>query len=128
MLDILEKITSGKGNAKDLEVLEQLAESTKKGSICGLGRTAPNPVLSTLLYFRDEYEAHLQGVCPAGKCQDLITYSITDNCIGCTICAQKCPSDAIKYAPYKKHEIDVDKCIKCDICKQLCPENAVVVL
>ncbi len=127
MLDILEKITGGKGIAKDLEVLEQLAESTKKGSICGLGRTAPNPVLSTLHYFREEYEAHLQGVCPAGKCQDLITYSITDNCIGCTICAQKCPSDAIKYTPYQKHEIDVDKCIKCDICKQVCPEDAVIV-
>lgn len=127
MLDILEKITRGKGSPKDLETLEQLAESTKKGSICGLGRTAPNPVLSTLQYFKKEYEAHLQGICPAGKCQDLITYSITDNCIGCTICAQKCPSDAIAYAPYKKHEIDVEKCIKCDICKQVCPEGAVVI-
>lgn len=127
MLDILEKITSGKGTAKDLDTLEQLAHSTKKGSICGLGRTAPNPVLSTLQYFRDEYEAHLKGVCPSGKCQDLITYSITDDCIGCTICAQKCPSDAIPNVPYVKHEIENDKCIKCDICKQVCPENAVIV-
>lgn len=127
MLEILEKITSGKGVLKDLEVLEQLAESTKKGSICGLGRTAPNPVLSTLHYFRDEYEAHINGTCPSGKCTELITYSITDACIGCTICAQKCPSDAIPLNPYKKHEIINDKCIKCDVCRQVCPEKAVMI-
>ncbi len=127
MLDILEKITSGKGVTEDLEILEKLAHSTKKGSICGLGRTAPNPILSTLHYFRYEYEAHINGICPSGKCQQLIKYSITDACIGCTICVQKCPADAIPNNPYKKHEINNEKCIKCDICKQVCPVNAVVV-
>ena len=127
MLDILEKICSGKGVSADLDVLEKLAHSTKKGSICGLGRTAPNPILSTLHYFRHEYEAHINGKCPAGKCQHLIKYSITVACIGCTICVQKCPSGAIPNNPYKKHEIINEKCIKCDICKQVCPVNAVVV-
>jgi NADH:ubiquinone oxidoreductase subunit F (NADH-binding)/NADH:ubiquinone oxidoreductase subunit E len=127
MLDILEKICSGKGVTADLEILEKLAHSTKKGSICGLGRTAPNPVLSTLHYFRHEYEAHINGKCPSGKCPDLITYSITDDCIGCTICVQKCPVDAIPNNPYKKHQINNEKCIKCDVCKQVCPVNAVVV-
>jgi len=127
MLDILEKICTGKGVTADLEILEKLAHSTKKGSICGLGRTAPNPVLSTLHYFRHEYEAHINGKCPSGKCQELIKYSITDACIGCTICVQKCPVDAIPNNPYKKHEINDEKCIKCDVCKQVCPVNAVVV-
>jgi len=127
MLDILEKITSGQGTENDLDVLEQLAISTNRGSICNLGRTAPNPVLSTLKYFRHEYEAHINGQCPAGKCKSLIHYEINDTCIGCTICAQKCPSDAIVFNPYKKHDIIQDKCIKCDICKQVCPEGAVFV-
>jgi len=127
MLDILEKICAGKGVTADLEILEKLAHSTKKGSICGLGKTAPNPILSTLHYFRHEYEAHINGNCPSGKCQHLIKYSITDACIGCTICVQKCPADAIPNNPYKKHEINNEKCIKCDICKQVCPVNAVVV-
>jgi NADH-quinone oxidoreductase subunit F len=127
MLDILEKITEGKGTENDLEVLEQLAISTNKGSICNLGRTAPNPVLSTLKYFRHEYEAHIKGKCPSGKCKSLIKYEITDTCIGCTICSQKCPSGAIPFSPYQKHEIIQDKCIKCDICRQVCPEDSVVV-
>lgn len=127
MLDILEKITDGKGTENDLEVLEQLAISTNKGSICNLGRTAPNPVLSTLKYFRHEYEAHIQGKCPSGKCKALIKYEITEACIGCTICAQKCPSEAILFNPYKRHEIIQDNCIKCDICRQVCPEGAVEV-
>jgi NADH:ubiquinone oxidoreductase subunit F (NADH-binding)/NADH:ubiquinone oxidoreductase subunit E/Pyruvate/2-oxoacid:ferredoxin oxidoreductase delta subunit len=127
MLDILEKITEGKGTENDLEVLEQLAISTNSGSICNLGRTAPNPVLSTLKYFRHEYEAHINGKCPSGKCKALIKYQINDSCIGCTICAQKCPSDAIIFNPYKKHEIIQDKCIKCDVCRQVCPEGSVFV-
>jgi NADH:ubiquinone oxidoreductase subunit F (NADH-binding)/NADH:ubiquinone oxidoreductase subunit E/NAD-dependent dihydropyrimidine dehydrogenase PreA subunit len=127
MLDILEKIINGQGTENDLDVLEQLAISTNRGSICNLGRTAPNPVLSTLKYFKHEYEAHIQGKCPSGKCKSLIHYQISDSCIGCTICAQKCPSDAIKFEPYKKHEIIQDKCIKCDVCKQVCPEGAVFV-
>jgi NADH:ubiquinone oxidoreductase subunit F (NADH-binding)/NADH:ubiquinone oxidoreductase subunit E/NAD-dependent dihydropyrimidine dehydrogenase PreA subunit len=128
MLDILEKITEGKGVENDLEILEQLAISTNKGSICNLGRTAPNPVLSTLKYFRHEYEAHIRGKCPSGKCKALIRYEINEACIGCTICSQKCPSDAIPFDPYKKHEINQEKCIRCDICRQVCPEGAVLIL
>jgi len=127
MLDILERICKGEGKEGDLEELENLALAVKKGSLCGLGKTAPNPVLSTLKYFRSEYEAHLQGKCPAGKCVSLIRYDITDDCIGCTVCAQHCPVDAIKPNPYQKHEVDNDKCTRCGICKQVCPENAVII-
>jgi NADH:ubiquinone oxidoreductase subunit F (NADH-binding)/(2Fe-2S) ferredoxin/Pyruvate/2-oxoacid:ferredoxin oxidoreductase delta subunit len=125
MLDILERLCAGNGEQGDLDKLEELAGLTKKGSLCGLGRTAPNPVLTTLRYFREEYEAHLEGRCPAGKCQDLITYSINDECIGCTLCAQGCPADAIPFIPHEKHEIQQDKCIKCDSCRQVCPVQAV---
>ena len=100
---------------------------SQAGSICGLGGTAPNPVLSTLRYFREEYEAHLEGRCPAGKCKALIAYRVTDDCIGCTLCAQHCPVDAIAMTPYQKHVIDPQKCTRCDTCRQVCPENAVVV-
>jgi len=127
MLELLDKIRSGKGKSEDINRLEKLAESTRQGSLCGLGKTAPNPVLSTLKYFRHEYEAHINGHCPSGKCLPLITYSITDTCIGCTKCAQRCPSDAIGFKPYEIHTIDLDKCIKCDICRQVCPVDAVKV-
>jgi NADH-quinone oxidoreductase subunit F len=126
MLDILIKITSGKGTIDDLDALEKLAHSIKSGSICGLGKSAPNPVLTTLKYFRDEYEAHINGRCLTGKCKEMITYDITDECIGCTKCAQRCPSDAIKAIPYELHHIDTEKCIKCDICREVCPVNAVI--
>ncbi|MUP38161.1 NAD(P)H-dependent oxidoreductase subunit E [Labilibaculum euxinus] len=125
MLEILQKIKTGKGKMSDLDLLEQLAINTQKGSICGLGRTAPNPVLSTLKYFRHEYEAHINGKCPSGKCEELIRYEINDNCTGCTKCAQRCPVDAIKAKPYELHEVDNELCIKCDICKQICPVDAV---
>jgi NADH:ubiquinone oxidoreductase subunit F (NADH-binding)/Pyruvate/2-oxoacid:ferredoxin oxidoreductase delta subunit len=125
MLDILENITSGKGKQGDIEELEKLAEWTNKGSLCGLGKTAPNPVISTLMYFRDEYEAHINGVCPTGKCTELITYSVNDNCIGCTLCAQKCPVDAIPFTPHEKHSIDTELCIKCDSCRAVCPVDAI---
>lgn len=128
MLDILDKITSGKGTKADLDELSYLAGWTQKGSLCNLGKTAPNPVLSTLKYFYDEYEAHINGRCPSGKCKDLIHYEITDDCIGCTKCAQACPTDAILFEPHKKHHIDLEKCIKCDACRMACPENAVKVL
>ena len=128
MLELLDKIRSGKGKPEDITHLEKLAESTRAGSLCGLGKTAPNPVLSTLRYFREEYEAHINGNCPSGKCQPLITYKITDDCIGCTKCAQRCPSDAIAFKPYELHTIDMEKCIKCDICRQVCPVDAVEVV
>lgn len=128
MLELLDKIRSGKGKPDDITHLEKLAESTRTGSLCGLGKTAPNPVLSTLRYFREEYEAHINGNCPSGKCLPLITYRITDDCIGCTKCAQRCPSDAIAFKPYELHTIDMEKCIKCDICRQVCPVDAVEVL
>jgi NADH:ubiquinone oxidoreductase subunit F (NADH-binding)/Pyruvate/2-oxoacid:ferredoxin oxidoreductase delta subunit len=125
MLEIMEKIRSGTGVSDDLVHLEKLARSTQAGSLCGLGKTAPNPVLSTLHYFREEYEAHLQGHCPAGKCIPLIKYIVNEECIGCTKCAQRCPSDAIAYKPYELHSIDQERCIKCDICRQICPVDAI---
>ena len=127
MLDILERLCGGEGRKGDIEELEHLAEMVKKASLCGLGRTAPNPVLSTIKYFRDEYEAHLEKRCPVGKCKALITYSVTDDCIGCTLCAQHCPADAIEMRPYEKHEIDSDKCIRCGTCKNVCPSDAIKV-
>lgn len=128
MLTILEKICTGNGTQSDLEKLEIIANKTILGSLCGLGKTAPNPILTTLSYFRDEYEAHLNGVCPAKRCKDLISYSIDDSCIGCTICAQKCPVSAISITPYKIHTINQDLCTKCDTCKQVCPTESVVIL
>jgi NADH:ubiquinone oxidoreductase subunit F (NADH-binding) len=127
MLDMLDRICRGEGKPGDLEELEALALQVKAGSICGLGGTAPNPVLSTLKYFRHEYEAHLQGRCPAGKCAALIDYVVTDDCIGCTLCAQHCPVDAIAITPYRKHFVELDKCTRCDTCRQVCPEQAIVV-
>ena len=125
MLDILDGIVSGKGKKGDIEELEHLAGWTKKGSLCGLGKTAPNPVLSTLKHFRDEYEAHINGTCPTGKCAELITYSVNDECIGCTKCVQKCPVDAIPFTPHEKHSIDTELCIKCDACRAACPVDAI---
>jgi NADH-quinone oxidoreductase subunit F len=127
MRDILERLCAGLGKKGDLEELEHLAKVVNRGSLCGLGKTAPNPVLTTLKYFRDEYEAHLQKRCPAGKCKALIGYYVTDTCIGCTICAQQCPVDAIPMNPYKKHEIDLKKCTRCDTCRQVCPTSTIKV-
>ncbi len=128
MLDILDRLCEGNGVQKDIENLEYLAIKTKQGSLCGLGKTAPNPVLTTLQYFRHEYEEHINGVCRAKKCKALIKYSITDECIGCTICAQNCPVSAIDFKPYEQHKINPDICIKCDTCRQVCPVNAVEVI
>jgi len=127
MLEILERICLGRGRADDLEVLEDLARTVSAGSLCGLGKTAPNPVLTTLRYFRDEYEAHLRGECPAGKCAPLIRYRITEQCIGCTLCAQNCPVGAIPVQPYRRHVVDDGKCTRCDTCRIICPTGAVVV-
>jgi len=128
MLDILTKLCAGKAQRANLDELERLAAQVGVGSLCGLGKTAPNPVLSTLRYFRDEYEAHLQGRCPAHKCVGLIKYQINDACIGCTICSQHCPVNAIPMTPYARHEIDQKLCTKCDSCRQVCPHNAVEIL
>lgn len=125
MLNILTRITQGKGSMSDLDELEKIALWTERGSLCNLGKTAPNPITSTLKYFRDEYLAHINGVCPTGKCEALISYTVNDNCIGCTLCVQKCPVDAIPFTPHEKHSIDQDLCIKCDSCVQVCPVDAI---
>ena len=128
MLDILDRIVSGKGKIGDIDLLEDLAQKTTTGSICGLGTTASNPVLSTIKYFRKEYEMHINGKCPTGKCLEIIKYNIDETCIGCTICAQKCPVDAIENKPYELHVVDNEICVKCDICRQVCPVNSVKII
>ncbi len=127
MLEILERLCEGRGGPGDLDELEHLAEVTRQGSLCGLGRTAPNPVLSTLAHFRDEYAAHIEGWCPAGKCKSLIAYRVTTDCIGCTKCAQACGAEAIVARPHQQHEIDLTLCTRCDACRQVCPVNAIEV-
>ncbi|MEN6305546.1 MAG: NAD(P)H-dependent oxidoreductase subunit E [Armatimonadia bacterium] len=127
MLDILDALCTGQAKHGDLEKLESLARQVKQSSLCGLGQTAPNPVLTTLRYFGEEYEAHLEGRCPAGKCKALIAYSINDKCIGCTKCAQHCPGEAIALNPYERHIIDQRKCLRCGTCREICRHDAVVV-
>jgi NADH-quinone oxidoreductase subunit F len=125
MLEILNRLCAGRGQTGDIEHLEHLAHTTRSSSLCGLGRTAPNPVLSTLRHFRDEYEAHLAGRCPALKCRNLIAYRVNEKCIGCTKCAQVCPASAIELTPYQPHVIQQDKCTRCDTCRQVCPTDAI---
>lgn len=125
MLAILDCITKGQGKTGDIEEIERLAVTIKEGSLCGLGRTAPNPVLTTLKYFRDEYEAHVsRRQCPALSCRDLIVfYIIPDKCQGCMICARNCPVGAIKGGKRLVHIIDQEKCVKCGICSDVCPKK-----
>ncbi len=129
MLEILTRICEGNGQAGDIETLEELAYQIKDSSLCGLGQTAPNPVLTTLRYFRDEYEAHIQDKkCPAKNCKQLLTYEIIpENCNGCTVCAKNCSVDAITGNRKEVHRIDQEKCIKCGICFTKCKFEAVLV-
>jgi NADH-quinone oxidoreductase subunit F len=127
MLELLERLCGGQGKAADLDELERLAAQVKRGSLCGLGKSAPNPILTTLRYFREEVEAHIAGICPAGQCKALIAYEVTDACIGCTLCSQHCPANAIPPTPYERHVINTGKCVRCDACRRACPSNAIVI-
>ena len=127
MLEILNRIVKGEGREGDIELLEELCYSIKDGALCGLGQTAPNPVLTTIKYFRNEYEAHINDKkCPAKSCPDLLEYTIdADKCRGCTLCAKKCPANAISGEVKSAHKIDRDKCIKCGSCVSVCRFGAV---
>jgi NADH:ubiquinone oxidoreductase subunit F (NADH-binding)/Pyruvate/2-oxoacid:ferredoxin oxidoreductase delta subunit len=128
MLNIITGLTEGKATLEDINELEKLCKYVRDGSLCGLGKTSPNPVLTGLRYFREEYEEHTRGICRANKCRDLIKYIVNDSCNGCTKCSQECPVKAIPFKPYEKHEIDQLICTKCDTCRIVCPENAIEIV
>ena len=126
-LEILTKITDGKAELSDLDELEELCNYVKNNSLCGLGQTSPNPVLSTLRYFRDEYVEHItEHKCRAGVCKNMTKYVITDKCIGCSACSRVCPVSAISGEIKKKFEIDQEKCVKCGKCYETCRFGAIV--
>ena len=127
LLEILTKITDGKGTLEDIDKLEKLCYYIKDNALCGLGQTAPNPILSTLRYFRDEYMAHVvDKKCPAGKCKNLLAFKIDpDKCKGCSLCAKKCPVGAISGEIKSPFTIDTTKCIKCGVCMSNCKFGAI---
>ncbi|MCK4298558.1 MAG: 4Fe-4S binding protein, partial [Planctomycetes bacterium] len=129
MVEILERITKGEGEPEDLPKLEALGETMKRGSLCGLGQTAPNPVLTTIRYFRDEYQAHIEKkTCSAKVCRALLTYTIDpETCTGCGACRRRCPVEAVSGEAKKPHTIDAEKCVRCGVCADVCPVDAVVV-
>ena len=129
MLSTLERICNGEGKPGDVEYLIELGEEIKRASLCGLGQTAPNPVLSTIRYFREEYEAHIfDKTCPSKVCKGLITYSvIPENCTGCMVCLRNCPENAISGEKQKPHQIDVNLCTRCGMCKSVCKFDAIMV-
>ncbi|MCK9176987.1 MAG: 4Fe-4S binding protein, partial [Clostridiales bacterium] len=127
MLEILEDITEGRGDEESIPRLLRLAKTAQRASLCALGQTSANPVLSTIETFREEYEAHIKEKrCPAGVCQELTTYFITDKCIGCTKCARNCPVSCIDGKVKELHVIRQDECIKCGTCQEVCPVDAVI--
>ena len=125
MLDILDRLCTGRGTMEDIDRLEELAHTVRSSALCGLGRTAPNPVLATLRYFREEYEEHVKGICRTGTCKDMVKYVVTDKCIGCTKCSKVCPVEAIDYKPYEQHHIDIEKCTMCGLCIDECEFDAI---
>lgn len=127
MYEILDRITKGQGTMEDLSKLEELAYYIKDSALCGLGQTAPNPILSTLRYFKDEYIAHVKDKkCPAAVCKDLLSYQINpDKCRGCTACIKVCPNDAITGKVREVHSINSNKCIKCGACMEKCRFDAI---
>jgi NADH:ubiquinone oxidoreductase subunit F (NADH-binding) len=129
MLEILTDICAGQGRQGDIEILEELGTVVKRFSLCGLGTSAPNPVLTTILYFRDEYQAHIEGKkCPAGVCKPLFHYEIdAEACTGCTLCAKRCPQEAITGQKKEPHELDQASCIKCGICYDVCKFQAIAI-
>ena len=129
MRDILLDIAEGRGQEGDVALLEKMATAIIDGSLCALGNSAPNPVLSTIRYFRDEYEAHIKEKrCPSGVCKALITYSVdAEKCTGCTVCAKVCPTGAASGERKKTHAIDLAKCTKCGACRESCKFDAIIV-
>jgi NADH-quinone oxidoreductase subunit F len=126
MLEILDRLAEGHARVEDLANLAELADRVSRTSLCGLGQTAPNPLLTALRYFREEFEAHVRDRrCPAGRCSALVEYRINERCIGCTLCAQACPVNAIAYRPHERHAVDLAACTRCNACFDACQDGAV---